>query len=82
MDVAQQAPDPQDEEQTKIRDMVSNQELDFMTIQVVKRVGERTETLDDIGDLDLVLEMLVNYDTSRVRTSRYTGITKVERAWK
>ena len=65
MDVAQQAPDPQDEEQTRIRDMVSNQELDFMTIQVVKRVGERTETLDDIGDLDLVLEMLVNYDTSR-----------------
>ena len=73
MDVAQQAPDPQDEEQTKIRDMVSNQELDFMTIQVVKRVGERTETLDDIGDLDLVLEMLVNYDTSRkdIKVYRY-----------
>lgn len=73
MDVARQALDPQDEEQTKIRDMVSNQELGFMTIQVVKRVGERTETLDDIGDLDLVLEMLVNYDTGRkdIKVYRY-----------
>ncbi len=73
MDVVQQAPDPQDKEQTRIRDLVSDQELDFMTIRVVKHVGERTETLDDIGNLGLVLEMLVNYDTSRkdIKVYRY-----------